>query len=287
MSSSRQSKGLIGRVALSVCALFGASLIVAAELPSANPAPASIWTSVGRFFGAKAAPSAPGVVWVRIPGGTFTMGSERLSDEYPVHPVTVASFEMAKTLVTNKEYRACVAAGACTDLRAGAGMTGDDQPAVDVTWDQAAAYSRWAGGRLPTEAEWEYAARSGGKNFRYPWGNEAPNCDRAVMDAGGGVAKQGCGRDSTWPVCSKPAGNTEQGLCDMAGNANQWVQDNYHSSYDGAPKDGSAWLTPSVPEHVFRGGAWCSNAEALSTTIRPARADSYRGLGFRPVRDIR
>lgn len=283
MATHRHSKGLASAFVVGACALIGASLLVAAELPAASPAPASRWASLGRFFGLNRAPSGvPGLQWVQIPGGTFTMGSRRSVDESPAHEVKVKTFSMAKTLVTNEQYRACVAAGACSALAEDPGMTGDDQPAVGATWEQAAAFSRWVGGRLPTEAEWEYAARSGGKDRKYPWGDEAASCDKAVLDAG---AKQGCGRAATWPVCSKPAGNTEQGLCDMAGNANQWVQDAYHPSYEGAPADGSAWMNPARAEHVFRGGAWCSTPESLTTTVRPARADGYRGLGFRPVRE--
>ena len=282
MVTPRPLKPLLGAVVVGACALIGASLVRAAELPAANAAPASRWASFARFFGLNRAPAAaPGLEWVKIPGGAFTMGSRRSVDESPAHEVKVPSFSMAKTLVTNKQYRACVAAGACSALSEDAGMTGDDQPAVGVSWEQAAAFSRWAGGRLPTEAEWEYAARSGGKDRKYPWGDEPASCDKAVLDAG---SAQGCGRAATWPVCSKPAGNTEQGLCDMAGNANEWVQDAYHPSYEGAPADGGAW-TAGGTSHVFRGGAWCSNAEGLTTTVRPARADAYRGLGFRPVRD--
>ncbi len=280
MASQRQPKGLIGALVF-VCALLGASLVRAAELPSATPAPASIWSSIGRFFGMARTSHGAGIEWVKIPGGSFTMGSRRSADESPAHEVKVPSFEMAKTLVTNKQYAACVAAGACTALDEEPGMTGDEQPAIGVTWEQARAFSHWAGGRLPTESEWEYAARSGGKDRKYPWGDDAASCDNAVLTDG---AQQGCGRAATWPVCSKAKGNTEQGLCDMAGNASQWVQDAYKGTYEGAPTDGGAAASAADAGHVFRGGAWCSTPEALTTTVRASRADTYRGLGFRPVR---
>ena len=138
--------------------------------------------------------------------------------------MTVKSFQLAKTEVTNKQYKACVEAGACTPPSSYEG--GDDQPVVNVDWNQAKAFSEWVGGRLPSEAEWEYAARSGGKERKYPWGDEEPSCERAVMNQGG----NGCGRNATWPVCSKTAGNTSQGLCDMAGNVWEWTQDWYHDS---------------------------------------------------------
>ncbi|MFI5350758.1 MAG: formylglycine-generating enzyme family protein, partial [Elusimicrobiota bacterium] len=99
-----------------------------------------------------------GIEWVSLPGGHFAMGSERWPDAKPVHQVAVKPFQIAKFPVTNTQYRACVTAGACSKQSvkcATAAFTNDDQPIVCVTWDQAAAFSRWAGGRLPSEAEWE------------------------------------------------------------------------------------------------------------------------------------
>ncbi len=229
---------------------------------------------------------AAGVEWVRIPGGSFRMGSNEQSDEKPVHEVRVKTFELAKSEVTVGQYGACVKAGKCTAPDTGEycnwGKSGREQHPVNcVDWNQARAFSVWVGGRLPTEAEWEYAARSGGKARKYPWGNEKATCARAVMNDGG----RGCGRRSTWPVCSKPKGNSAQSVCDLAGNVWEWVEDVYAESYAGAPTDGSA-RTGGWSYRVFRGGCWYNTAGVLRAAFRrwnPAGLRNYF-LGFRPAR---
>ena len=227
---------------------------------------------------ARATAGKAGIQWIRIPGGSFIMGAAEVGSYAQLqHRVTIKTFEMAKTLVTNKQYKACVAAGACTAAGSlDSKFEGDEQPVVGVDWSQAQTFAEWAGGHLPSEAEWEYAARSGGKNQKYPWGNEEADCTLAVI--------AGCG-DSTAPVCSKPAGNTRQGLCDMAGNAWEWVQDWYHPSYEGAPSDGSAWEDSGVPR-VYRGGAWYSAGEYALAAYRGFHDPDYHfdGLGFRVAR---
>lgn len=261
----------------------------------------------------RAAQKTPGktgrenIRWVKIPGGTFSMGAEFMPWTRPVHQVRIKPFEMAKTLVTFKQYRTCVEAGACSELhvsngtclvRQGTGSSwghgilprnfqGDDQPAVCVDWHQAQAFSAWVGGRLPTEAEWEYAARSAGKDQEYPWGDEKADCSRAVMADHGA----GCGRFSTWPVCSKPQGSTKQGLCDMAGNVWEWTKDWFNTSYEGAPADGSAWENPTgTAARVGRGGSWRHDSEwGVRAANRGFGGENHPAdyFGFRPARDIR
>jgi iron(II)-dependent oxidoreductase len=212
--------------------------------------------------------------WVAIPGGIFWMGcevGECSSEEYPIHEVTVPSFELLRAEVTMGQYRACVEDGGCTEPLPDTyeppdledweayitwGKEGQEEHPVNcVDWFQAVAFCEWAGGRLPSEAEWEYAARSLGEDRTYPWGEEEPSCELVVMnnyqEPDGGPA---CGGGTTWPVCSKPDGNTAQGLCDMAGSVSEWIQDCYHYGYEGAPTDGSAWESACSQSRSARGG---------------------------------
>lgn len=233
------------------------------------------------------------VEFVAITGGTFEMGSTELefSEEQPVHEVTMPSFEMTKTEVTVAQYALCVNhSGTCTAPDTGKycnwGETGyEDHPVSCVDWDQAVAFCTWVGGRLPSEAEWEHAASNGSAENTYPWGEATPTCDYAVMYEGGA----GCGTERTWPVCSKTAGNTSHGLCDMAGNVYEWVQDCYHSSYTGAPTDGSAWEESGFAR-VLRGGSWgVDNPDYLRSSFRDGIAPVRRNdlVGFRCARSSR
>ena len=209
------------------------------------------------------APAKP-VEWITINGGKFTMGAAAdkpgFEDAKPTHEVAIKTFDMSRTAVTVEQYAECVTKGKCTEP-----VTGDDcnwevpgrqlYPVNCVDWSQANQYAKFKSARLPSESEWEYAATSGGKSQKYPWGNDEPTCNKAVMYGNGGY---GCGKNSTWPVCSKTAGNTAQGLCDMAGNVWQWVQDQYRDSYNNAPADGSAYEGPegTNSDRIIRGGSF-------------------------------
>ncbi|MBN2497462.1 MAG: formylglycine-generating enzyme family protein [Deltaproteobacteria bacterium] len=233
--------------------------------------------------------------WIPIEGGSFEMGSpegEGVPAEHPQHRVRVPAFEIERAEVSVAQYRRCVQAGACSPpaeaSRCNWPASGREAHPINcVSHQQASQYCAWIGGRLPTEAEWEYAARSAGEQT-YPWGAEAPSCERAVFDepASGG---DGCGAGSTRPVCSALAGLSAQGLCDLAGNVYEWVADAYHPSYEGAPEDGSAWLEPDEGMRVRRGGAYDSAADTLRAAYRnsavPAMPVSSSGL--RCARDPR
>jgi formylglycine-generating enzyme required for sulfatase activity len=182
-------------------------------------------------------------------------------DEKPYHEVNLDAFEIDKYEVTAGEYKACVDAGSCTATNASTGsacnygVSGKESHPIDcVHWDKAKAYCEWAGKRLPTEAEWEKAAR-GTDGRKYPWGNDSPDCEHAVMEdssAGG----NGCGTGGTMPVGSKPKGVSPYGAEDMVGNVWEWVGDWYDwSYYASSPKD-----NPKGPgsgeDRVWRGGSW-------------------------------
>lgn len=228
--------------------------------------------------------------WTRLCGDSFVMGDAAgEEDERPPHDVAVDTFEMLMTEVTMGQYARCVEAGACADradpedvpARCNWGRAGrEDHPMNCVNHAMAEDFCAFVGAALPSEAQWEFAARSGGQERAYPWGDAPPSCEVAAL-----AQDLACGADGTWPVCSFPAGNTDQGLCDMAGNAFEWTQDVYHEGYDGAPADGSAWLEPPGPFTVMRGGGINSD-EDVGTTNRTFHEPDffYSGMGFRCAR---
>jgi sulfatase modifying factor 1 len=222
-----------------------------------------------------------GIEFIRIEGGSFQMGGEGEFDGRPIHGVDVATFEMSKTEVTMGQYRQCVSAGACTEPSGrweNVPGVRENHPVTYVKWHQAKAFAEFADARLPTEAEWEYAAKSGGQDIVYPWGNEEPNCDRLNFNE--------CVGDTT-PVCTYATGNTAQGLCDMAGNVWEWVEDDRHGSYEGAPVDGSAWVdNPRGSFRVLRGGSWIYGAFSVRAAFRDFDDPSHTGVspGFRLAR---
>lgn len=230
-----------------------------------------------------------GTCWVRFCDGLFLMGSEDVEElEAPPHNVVVSEFELSRHEMTAEQHRVCALEGACELWPEGelSGRCNQEDPTARLpanclTWDMAGDLCSWAGGRLPSEAEWEYAARSGLDNT-YPWGEEEPTCDHAVFRDG-----EGCGRQ-TEPVCSRPQGFTDQGVCDMSGNVFEWVEDWMHDGYQGAPDDGSAWVDGgSQLYRVMRGGGIGSD-EDLSTRNRTFHGPEffYGGMGVRCARDV-
>jgi len=200
---------------------------------------------------------------VYIPAGTSWMGcndavdGECYADEYPYHEVYLDGYYIDRTEVTVDAFSACVLAGACgTPAADGCNWAnpGKSQSPVNcVSWWDAEEFCAWAGKRLPTEAEWEKAAR-GTDGRRFPWGNEDATCDNAVMY---GEGNNGCGIDSTWDVCSKsPAGDSPFGACDMAGNIGEWVADWYDENYYSASPASNPQGPNSGTSRIRRGGSY-------------------------------
>jgi formylglycine-generating enzyme required for sulfatase activity len=234
---------------------------------------------------------------IEIPAGTFTMGSpgneaERFSHEGPPHAVSVPAFAMGKYEVTQAQWREVATLPKVKiDLNPEPSFfKGDDLPVERVSWNDAVEFcarlSRKTGRayRLPSEAEWEYAARAG-TTTPFAFG---PTITPEIVNYHGnypyGSAPKGAYRQKTIPVGSLGVANAF-GLYDLHGNVWEWCQDVWHDNYQGAPTDGSAWLSGGDPSRrVLRGGSWY----ALGVNCRSALRDYYPpvvrdSLGFRVV----
>ena len=233
-----------------------------------------------------------------VPEGPFVMGCDETyndlcstSDSSPAHEVYLDAFFIDAIEVRVYDYMACVDAGVC-DFDTPASGTDRcnycqqrlDHPMNHVDWDEANTYCEWLGKRLPTEAEWEKAAR-GTDHRMYPWGNEEPSCDLAVMDEIGG--DNGCDTNLTFPVGSKPEGISPYGLYDMGGNVAEWVNDWWGLYYyqdsptnnPPGPENGGVWS--GGDDKVYRGGGYqTSQVDSITRSHR----DNYvggSGIGFR------
>jgi len=254
--------GLIGWLALPAAAQTKKAPASPAPSASASAAPSA-------KPGAKPAPAAkhkckPGMAL--IPAGTFTMGDDETTAK--AGQVTVDAFCMNRTEVTTAAYAACVKAGKCTPADTGrscnAGVAGRERHPINcVDWNQADAYCKAQGLRLPTEEEWEYAAR-GTDGRLFPWGNAAPS-DQLCWDGKGNDQGEG-NRRSTCPVGAYPKGRSPFGLDDMSGNVWEWTS------------------TPDGGARVHRGGCWGDVGpsyvrSAYRSRFAPSFRDDY--LGFR------
>jgi len=220
-----------------------------------------------------------GAYVVFVPDGEFIMGnnlSTVAADERPEHSVYLDAFWLYETTVTNRQYRQCISAGACEGSINR--YSEDDLPAVNVSWFDAMDYCTWAGGRLPTEAEWEKGAR-GTDGRLFPWGDSPPTCDQANY--------KNCYNSKEIPVGMLPAGASPYGALDMVGNVWEWIWDWYDSGYYAISPDENPTGPASAdePYRVQRGGSFESNPGDLYVTLRsrsgPEKSD-YR-KGFRCV----
>lgn len=235
-----------------------------------------------------------GMTLVYIPAGEFKMGSA--DGASPQHPVYLSAYRIDKTEVSNAQYAMCVADGGCTSPANNYSATRDsyydnsqyaNYPVIYVSWSQAAAYCAWAGRRLPTEAEWEKAAR-GRENFMYPWGNTFDGtrtnyCD-VNCDWDWGDDRFNDGSFDTTSVGMYPGGITQYGVLDMAGNVHEWVADWF------APYSQDKQRNPTGPDFgqdkIIRGGAWGDDPDHVRSDVRsplnPANWMDF--IGFRCAR---
>jgi formylglycine-generating enzyme required for sulfatase activity len=272
--------------------------------PGTSPRPTVALTAEG------ATPDVPAGM-LPVPGGEFVMGAddEGEQDERPRHKVAVKGFLLDTTEVTTRDYLECVRAGACGGYdslegsRLTYGMTSEfhkpDHPAVGVSWTDAKAYCEWRGKRLPTEAEWERAAR-GDDGRHFVWGNEPPDPKRHGVFGG---------RPTTEPVGMYPDGKGPYGHLDLAGNAWEWMADEYDpfayqrpTASQGVPgtcaqimetqdylrAHGMQGYTGTNPipnecEHVLRGGAYNYPTKGLRASNRVHHPGRFRiaVAGFR------
>ena len=234
---------------------------------------------------------------VIIPARSFTQGSplsepQGTSNERPQRTVNVQAFAMGQTAVTFDEWDACVADGGCTHNPGDQGWGRGNRPVINVSWNDAQQYVTWLSNktgfdyRLPSESEWEYATRAGttGRfntgdcittdqaNFRGT--NPAQDCPTGIY------------RQQTLPVAS--FAHNGFGLYDTHGNVWEWVQDCWNADYNGAPTDGSAWMTGDCGRAVLRGGSWVNFSDWLRSALRfrGPRGDRHFSLGFRVARSV-
>jgi formylglycine-generating enzyme required for sulfatase activity len=225
---------------------------------------------------------------VLVPGGTFMMGSPedeagRWDDEGPLREVSVSAFYLGRCPVTNAQYgRFLKAAPTAPEPK----YWGDrkynlpDQPVVGVSWEEAQRFAAWAGLRLPTEAEWEYACRAGTRTRFFSGDTE--------KDLGRVGWYKGNSKDRLHPVGEKEP--NPFGLYDMHGNVYEWTGDDFHGDYKGAPADGTAWIDSPKrgDDRVIRGGSWYGEAHYCRSAFRDDDVPGIRdiNLGFRLARSV-
>ena len=248
--------------------------------------------TTGETFSDTLSSGGQGPEMVVIPTGSFRMGclnddgdcgSHGFAQEKPVHQVSIRSFALSKYEVTFDQWEECVSAGGCTHQPSDQGWGRGSRPVINVNWQDAQEYVAWLSRetgrtyRLPTEAEWEYAARAGTET-KYSWGNEIPpNLANCRDDCGDSFDEH------TAPVGSFPA--NPWGLHDMHGNVWEWMEDCLHTDYNGAPTDGSAWTSGACRRtahdgvslaRIARGGAYDRPAYGIRSAIRGSQGENDR-----------
>lgn len=227
-----------------------------------------------------------------IPTGCFLMGdpfSEGNVHERPVHNVCITSdFSMDVHETTNAEYKACVDTGVCTAPGSSASSTRgsyygnpiyDDFPVIFIDWSQGSAYCSWAGKRLPSEAQWEYASRGDLSGKRYAWGDTITGADANYWDSG-----------DIWDNNTSPVENyaaNGYGLYDMSGNSYEWISDWYLSTYYNTSPTNDPPGPPPASERILRGGCFNGTTDCVRVAYRDKidPTGQYSSIGVRCARD--
>jgi formylglycine-generating enzyme required for sulfatase activity len=215
---------------------------------------------------------------VKVSSGSYKMGETNgNNDEFPVHEIQLAGYSIDRTEVTNGDYSRCVKAGVCTKSAVAddPAWSGSNQPVVAITWYSAAKYCKWVGKRLPTEAEWEVAAR-GRKSSRYPWGN---TFDKSKINS-----RHEDGVEKSAPVGRFSGDRSEFGVQDMGGNVSEWVADWYDGKYyPSSPKSNPKGPSSSTGMRSVRGGSWSDNDYRSRSSARLAMDphSTKTSIGFR------
>ena len=211
--------------------------------------------------------ACPLISWFNLPAGEYQMGGTQINEQ-PTHRVRLAAFMISQEIST-LNYEVCTQVGYCEPaLTGGTCNAGNplkaNHPINCITWAQAQTFAKWVGARLPTESQWEYAARSGNQQWLTPWGGNRIDCQFAhIEDLQFG---SGCGLFGTNAICSYPQGKSTQGLCDLLGNVQEWVLDDYFDDYVNASGNGSALCLDPLCQpvnqisKVVRGSGWQSTS---------------------------
>jgi formylglycine-generating enzyme required for sulfatase activity len=255
---------------------------VVAPVPAAA-ARAPVKAAAGEIVDCPACPPL-----ISIPAGSFTMGSNSSdASERPAHRVTVATpFAIGKYEVTVAQWNACADANICPRLSP-ASNPSPALPVRDVSWDDAQVYVKWLATtsakpyRLPTEAEWEYAARAG-TSTRYWWGEQMAVGKADCKDCGPPWRADTPGKAGSFAA-------NPWGLYDMNGSVWEWVSDCWHNSFKDAPADARSWDTPDCTVRVIRGGSWRQGAPYMMSSSRFKYDASVRHAenGFRVARNLK
>ena len=255
-----------------------------APAPAAASSPPAARPAAGAVI--KDCPACPAMI--ALPAGSFTMGSDNSDpSEKPAHRVAIgAPFAIGKFEVSVQQWNACANAGGCQKIAQPAN-TPAEAPVRDVSWDDAQQYVKWLASttgkpyRLPTEAEWEYAAR-GGTSTRYWWGEQMATGKANCKECGQPWSNEGPAKAGSFAA-------NPFGLHDTSGSVWEWVSDCWHNSFKDAPTDGRSWDAPNCRVRVIRGGSWREGAPYMVASTRFRYDASVRQFqnGFRVARSLR